>query len=79
LRRRSPQLALGGLAIALALGGCGTARQTMFDPVALKVERSTEYYEVRGATSGEILEYLEIHSLTDAQGRRLAGSVFASN
>jgi predicted secreted Zn-dependent protease len=78
LRRPSPQLALGGLAIALALGGCGTALQTMFGPVVLKVERSTEYYDVRGATPDEILEYLETHSLTDAPGRRLAGSTKSS-
>jgi predicted secreted Zn-dependent protease len=78
LRRRSPRLASGALALTLALGGCGTALQTMFDPVVLKVERSTEYYDVRGVTSDEILEYLETHSLTDAQGRRLAGSTQSS-
>jgi predicted secreted Zn-dependent protease len=42
------------------------------------VERSTEYYDVRGATADQILEYLDTHSLTDAQGRRLAGSTRSS-
>jgi predicted secreted Zn-dependent protease len=78
VQRWSPQLASGVLALALALGGCSTALQTIFDPVVLKVERSTEYYDVRGVTSDEILEYLETHSLTDVQGRRLAGSTQSS-
>ena len=65
-------------ALALTFGGCGTALLNLIDPVNLKVHRSTEYYDVRGATSGEIFEYLETHSLTDAQGRRLAGTTASS-
>jgi len=77
-QRRSPRLLFGVLAIALTLGACGTALQTLFDPVVLKVERSTKFYDVRGANATEIFEYLDTHSMTDAQGRRLAGSTASS-
>ena len=50
----------------------------MLDPIQLKVERSTTYYDVRGVTSDEIIEYLEQHSMTDPQGRRLVGSTASS-
>src|SRR4030095_10123053 len=79
MRRRSlAALLFCLLALALTFGGCGTALLNLIDPVNLKVHRSTEYYDVRGATSGEILEYLETHSLADAQGRRLAGTTASS-
>jgi predicted secreted Zn-dependent protease len=47
-------------------------------PIQLKIERSTTYYDVRGVTSDEIIEYLELHSLTDPQGRRIVGSTAGS-
>ena len=50
----------------------------MLDPIQLKVERSTTYYDVRGVTSDEIIEYLEQHSMTDPQGWRLVGSTASS-
>jgi predicted secreted Zn-dependent protease len=63
---------VGVVASALALGACGTVLKAL-DPVQLKVERSTAYYEVRGVTSDEIIEYLEEHSLTGPQGQRAVG------
>jgi predicted secreted Zn-dependent protease len=66
------------LTLALALGACGTTLQTVFDPVVLKVERSTKYYDVRGANSTEIFDYLAAHSEMDARGRRLVGSTASS-
>jgi predicted secreted Zn-dependent protease len=74
----SPRPFLSVLTLALALGACGTTFQTVFDPVVLKVERSTKYYDVRGASSTEIFDYLAEHSETDARGRRLAGSTASS-
>jgi len=50
----------------------------VFDPVVLKVERSTKYYDVRGANSSEIFDYLAAHNETDARGRRMAGSTASS-
>jgi predicted secreted Zn-dependent protease len=50
----------------------------VFDPVVLKVERSTKYYDVRAANSSEIFDYLAAHSETDARGRRMAGSTASS-
>jgi len=66
------------LTLALALGACGTALQSVFDPVQLKVERSTKYYDVLGANTTEIFDYLAAHSETDARGRRIAGSTASS-
>jgi predicted secreted Zn-dependent protease len=75
--RRSAYRLAGVVASALALGACGTVLHAL-DPIQLKVERSTTYYDVRGVTSDEIIEYLEQHSQTDPQGRRLVGSTASS-
>ena len=59
--RRSAYRCVGVVASSLALGSCGTLLQAL-DPIQLKVERSTTYYDVRGVTSDEIIEYLEEES-----------------
>jgi predicted secreted Zn-dependent protease len=68
---------VGVVASALALGACGTVLKAL-DPVQLKVERSTTYYDVRGVTSDEIIEYLEQHSLTGPLGQRAVGTTGGS-
>lgn len=74
---RSACRLVGVVASALALGACGTALKAL-DPIQLKVERSTAYYDVRGVTSDEIIEYLEQHSLTGPQGQRAVGTTGGS-
>ena len=59
---RSVYRFVGVVASALALGACGTVLKAL-DPIQLKVERSTTYYDVRGVTSDEIIEYLDTGKL----------------